>query len=238
MARVGDLVSGPWLGSHRLTAGLFYSSGTYHGSWDVAMPLWTPLYALADGVIAEMATSVRNNPSGYNPGSGAPSNWRLLHFTWQGQRCTALYNHLSPGNGGVLAGQAVRRGQVIGYSGNSGNSSGPHLHLTTMRGTWWGWQRYRYLQDRSIVIYPPDQTWAAAPTAPQPSPVQPPKPPWEHDDMAALLIRGDKAPDVYSLDTVTGKRRKVEGPEFAARQAHGEPYKVLPQAVFDAIPKA
>ena len=55
--------------------------------------------------------------------------------------------------------------------------------------------------------------------------------------MAALLIKGDKAPDVYSLDTLTGLRRKVEPPEYAARTAHGEPTKVIGQSVFDAIPK-
>ena len=68
-------------------------------------------------------------------------------------------------------------------------------------------------------------------------PAAPPRPRHLEDDMPALLIKGDKAPNVYSLDTVTGKRRPVEAPEFAARQAHGEQVKTLPQATFDAIPK-
>lgn len=42
------------------------------------------------------------------------------------------YGHLKPGTVRVEAGQRVRPGQVLGELGNSGNSSGPHLHLQLM----------------------------------------------------------------------------------------------------------
>lgn len=41
----------------------------------------------------------------------------------------AVYEHLKPGSVAVKAGQTVRRGQVIGALGFSGDSTGPHLHF-------------------------------------------------------------------------------------------------------------
>jgi murein DD-endopeptidase MepM/ murein hydrolase activator NlpD len=41
----------------------------------------------------------------------------------------AFYAHLQPGSLRVRAGDRVRRGQVLGLVGNSGNSVGPHLHF-------------------------------------------------------------------------------------------------------------
>ena len=44
----------------------------------------------------------------------------------------ALYAHLIPGSVLVQEGERVRQGQVIGELGNSGNSTGPHLHFQVM----------------------------------------------------------------------------------------------------------
>ena len=46
-----------------------------------------------------------------------------------GPRRYLLYAHMVPGSLRVRKGQQVRRGQVIGLLGNSGNSSTPHLHF-------------------------------------------------------------------------------------------------------------
>lgn len=46
----------------------------------------------------------------------------------------ALYAHLQPGSVRVKPGQVVQRGQVLGLVGNSGNSTGPHLHFHVMDG--------------------------------------------------------------------------------------------------------
>jgi murein DD-endopeptidase len=46
-----------------------------------------------------------------------------------GQGRYAFYAHLQPGSLRVKAGDKVRRGQVIGLVGNSGNSTEPHLHF-------------------------------------------------------------------------------------------------------------
>jgi murein DD-endopeptidase MepM/ murein hydrolase activator NlpD len=46
----------------------------------------------------------------------------------------AFYAHLQRGSVTVRPGQRIRRGQVIGRLGNSGNTSAPHLHLHVMDG--------------------------------------------------------------------------------------------------------
>lgn len=46
----------------------------------------------------------------------------------------ALYAHLQPGSIQVRRGEDVRRGQVLGRVGNSGNSVAPHLHFQVMDG--------------------------------------------------------------------------------------------------------
>ena len=51
----------------------------------------------------------------------------------------AFYAHLQPGSLRVKVGDKVRRGQVLGLLGNSGNSSEPHLHFhicNAQFGTW------------------------------------------------------------------------------------------------------
>jgi len=58
----------------------------------------------------------------------------------------------------------------------------------------------------------------------------------EEDDMALYLV-GDKAPEVYAFDTVTGKRRYVTHAEYLALDAAGVKVKRIPQARLDALPK-
>jgi murein DD-endopeptidase MepM/ murein hydrolase activator NlpD len=59
----------------------------------------------------------------------ADGNYVILRL---GHRRYALYAHLEPGSLRVKAGDRVHRGQVIGRLGNSGSSSGPHLHFQVM----------------------------------------------------------------------------------------------------------
>ncbi|HEY0035364.1 MAG TPA: M23 family metallopeptidase, partial [Longimicrobium sp.] len=55
-----------------------------------------------------------------------PGNWVSLDL---GGGRYAFYAHFIPGSIGVRPGQRVRRGDVLGKVGNSGNSVGPHLHF-------------------------------------------------------------------------------------------------------------
>ena len=83
-----------------------------HGGADLRARIGTPVYATANGVV-EWA--------GYNDG-GFGKMVKLSHnFGF-----TTVYGHLSKST--VAVGDYVTQGELIGYSGNTGLSSAPHLH--------------------------------------------------------------------------------------------------------------
>nr|MDT0252277.1 peptidoglycan DD-metalloendopeptidase family protein [Endozoicomonas sp.] len=83
-----------------------------HKGTDWAVSVGTPVITAADGIVVE---SVVNHPT-------AGNYIEIQH----GRRYVTRYLHLSQLK--VKAGQQVRRGDVIGLSGNTGLSTGPHLH--------------------------------------------------------------------------------------------------------------
>ncbi|MCI7581776.1 M23 family metallopeptidase [Campylobacter sp.] len=83
-----------------------------HSGLDFAMPIGTPIYATANGVVLS---------AGIQPGYGHMVEIR--HNFGFGTR----YGHLN-GKYAVKQGDFVRKGDIIAYSGNSGLSTGPHLH--------------------------------------------------------------------------------------------------------------
>ena len=82
---------------------------------DLAASRGTPIYAAADGVV------IISKNSGWNSGYG---NYVVVTHTNGTQ---TLYAHMS--RGAVTMGQAVAQGEVLGYVGNTGKSTGPHLHF-------------------------------------------------------------------------------------------------------------
>ncbi len=90
-----------------------------HKGTDFAVPVGTAVYASGDGVV-EFAGS-----------HGGHGNFvRIRH---KAQLETA-YAHLSRFAPGIVVGAAVRQGQPIAFSGNTGLSSGPHLHYEVVVG--------------------------------------------------------------------------------------------------------
>ena len=93
----------PILGGRRLHAGI-----------DLAAPMGSPIHATSDGVVSE-------------------ANWRggygLLVSLEHGAGLQTRYGHMSRLN--VAPGQRVRKGDVIGYVGSTGRSTGPHVHYET-----------------------------------------------------------------------------------------------------------
>lgn len=146
----------PYSGKYPLSAGYRYSNGTLHAAWDIAMPIGTPLYAPADGVVLSCNDGVHNNRPGEKIWSGKPSNYVLLGVTKGGKKYSLYFQHMSPGLN-VKHGQKVYAGQLLGRSGNSGNSTGPHLHNSAQSS--WSTDRYLYLSNPFARVYPPNQLW-------------------------------------------------------------------------------
>ena len=88
----------------------------YHNGVDFAVITGTPLLACAPGEVV----AVRNDAGGYG------THVRLV-CEKQGKRFQVIYGHMS--SVGVQMEDKVAEGQVIGLSGNTGNSTGPHLHF-------------------------------------------------------------------------------------------------------------
>ena len=97
-----------------ITATMYYSSGRYHGALDYGVPVGTEVYAAAEGVVLAA-----------NWSNGGLGNYVCI------QHSGGLRTYYGHGNGKfyVKPGDVVKKGQLIMLSGNTGNSSGPHLHF-------------------------------------------------------------------------------------------------------------
>ena len=98
-----------------------------HGGIDIAGAgiMGTPVVAAADGtVVATNSSCTHNWGKSYSCGCGGGyGNYEMISHA--GGKMT-VYGHLTSLT--VSSGQSVSRGQVIGYVGSTGNSTGPHLH--------------------------------------------------------------------------------------------------------------
>lgn len=95
-----------------------YKTVKFHAGLDFACPQGTPIYATADG---------RVRLSG-NVGDGFGNHVIIAH----GYGYETLYGHMVRTK--VRAGQMVKRGEIIGWVGSTGKSTGPHLHYEVHKG--------------------------------------------------------------------------------------------------------
>ena len=91
--------------------------GRLHAGIDIAGPIGTPIWAARAGTVVV---------------AGAQSGYGTTVVLDHGGGMTTLYGHQS--RLAVRTGETVRQGQVIGYVGNTGQSTGPHLHFETRFG--------------------------------------------------------------------------------------------------------
>ena len=89
-----------------------------HRGTDFAAPTGTPIMAAGEGTVTRAG-----------PYSSYGNYVRIRH----GDGYETSYAHMSRFARGVRAGMRVRQGQIIGYVGSTGRSTGPHLHYEVMR---------------------------------------------------------------------------------------------------------
>jgi murein DD-endopeptidase MepM/ murein hydrolase activator NlpD len=90
-------------------------------------PSWgETVYASADGKIAKVVNDLDDNPIGRSDDRNLAGNHVVIDL---GNGRFVLMAHLQKGSALVAAGDAVRAGQPIAKCGNSGNTTGPHLHV-------------------------------------------------------------------------------------------------------------
>ncbi|WP_059040692.1 glucosaminidase domain-containing protein [Paenibacillus rubinfantis] len=94
----------------------------FHNGIDFGLPVGTPIISSFDGVVTTVSyPSSNSTESNYNAGI-----YVAVKSADPELDATTRYLHLS--DAFVTPGQAVRRGEIIGLSGNTGKSTGPHLH--------------------------------------------------------------------------------------------------------------
>ncbi len=105
-----------WVGDpHRLSSYLSYGQ---------------PLIAAAAGKVVTARDEFPDQPPPDNPTPPPFADLPGNHVTLRvGPERYLIYAHMQPGSVRVRVGERVRRGQVLGKLGNSGNSATPHLHL-------------------------------------------------------------------------------------------------------------
>lgn len=119
--------------------GAKYKSGGVHKGIDYRAAIGTPIVAAVPGIVVHAGKHIYKKGWGWAFGihvivdndafeNGTPGLW-------------AGYCHLNGVN--VSVGQRVRQGQLLGTSGNTGRSTGPHLHFQILSQRTWNPTKHR-----------------------------------------------------------------------------------------------
>ncbi|MGN1393120.1 MAG: M23 family metallopeptidase [Succinivibrionaceae bacterium] len=124
----------PFVGQYKVTQG-WEGGFTHRGpknryAIDVSMPIGTKILAVKSGKIIDMRMS--SNKGGNNPQFRAFANFIKIQHD---DGTMSVYVHLKCDSQTVNIGQYVQQGQVIALSGNTGYTTGPHLHFALQTNT-------------------------------------------------------------------------------------------------------
>ena len=123
----GDGWTWPIPGCYTITGG-FGEGRSYesHGGTDIAASIGTPIYAANSGTVINSSNDCYHSSAGVgacNHGGGYGNHVWIQHDNGY----QTIYGHMI--NTVVSTGEYVSKGQLIGYSGSTGWSTGPHLHF-------------------------------------------------------------------------------------------------------------
>ena len=97
-------------------------ASTWHKGQDFGAPLGTPMYAAADGTVADAGAA-----SGFG-------QWVVIDHEIDGEKYSTVYGHMVPSSIKVEKGDKVSAGDEIAGVGQEGYSTGPHLHFEVWKG--------------------------------------------------------------------------------------------------------
>lgn len=105
-------------------------SGKAHKGIDFAAAIGTPIYAAHDGIVTRVYDNSKNCYPNCSSSDGVGIGLRIDHQ----DGTYSMYMHMSQ-RADLHEGDTVKAGQLIGYVGNSGSSTGPHLHFGILDAT-------------------------------------------------------------------------------------------------------
>jgi murein DD-endopeptidase MepM/ murein hydrolase activator NlpD len=110
--------------------GSFSHQGKSVYAYDFSIPLNTPMVAMADGVVKYLYAKTGPGDPCYSGGGSSCYPYANYVVLKHGDGKLTTYKHLNKVQ--VTLGQSVKRGAVIGLSGSTGYSTGPHAHVMRM----------------------------------------------------------------------------------------------------------
>ncbi len=112
-------------------------ASTYHGGIDISVPRGTPVLATERGTVVAIKNDLTEHDSAairqQKPNKGG--NYVIVEYPRSdGSSYYVSYCHLTENGVKVKKGDTVNAGDILGYSGSTGNGTGPHLHMTVKKG--------------------------------------------------------------------------------------------------------
>ncbi len=110
--------------------GAFSHQGKAKYAYDFSIPLGTPLVAMADGIVQYTYSETDPGDPCYDGGGPECFPYANMVLLFHGDGTDTIYKHLN--EVWVSEGEFVKRGTIVGLSGSTGYSTGPHAHCMRM----------------------------------------------------------------------------------------------------------